>query len=638
MLTFDLSEMPFPPAMTPTSALLGLYRTNVTGTSSLTISAHACDTFNEETVTWNTAPSCSGSEITRSTLLVSPEVDWQIWDITSLAQSNVANGNNTLTIMLKTVGTPSSTHKFSDNTDSDYKPKLILDYVDNVDGIIPPAQPTLAYPGDGAILYNTSTWKLESLDKPQLSWNSVPNATGYIVTIADADGEQKYKSWEDPDINGTIFTFSENLTAGEVYSWWVQAINGSIPGPASSRSTFAIGSPVDHSYNGDHTWTYNFQTGNEVPDLGHTNIRDSYLGSGDADTNHGTDSLVVGTDCEGVNTECRTVFALDNSQVPLPMAANIHSAAIHLQVEFPATGQIDLNVHRLLTTDWTQSGSTWNSSSVGVPWATGGMTAGIDYETSPISTTSIDSSTTTVWLDVGHEFMQMNGDHGWVVIATTAAGSPAYVEFYSSESVLQNRPKIAINYTDVDSVSISPSGATTDADTGVQFSHILSDAVGGMIAEDVVWSLTAGSSGSINSTGYFTPQLVGVQTIEACFGVICEQEAITVTPGAPVLLQTTTTEVSITADEFYTIDAYVVDQHGNQVPGETISYTPSNGTIAGVTFYPYNAGNQTVTIGWGRPQPHVPRRKAARVASPFRARRPPGYKSWNITTTTVCSE
>ena len=65
--------------------------------------------------------------------------------------------------------------------------------------------------------------------------------------------------------------------------------------------------------------------------------------------------------------------------------------------------------------------------------------------------------------------MQMNGDHGWVVVATTAAGSPAYVEFYSSESASNNRPKIAINYTDVDTVSVSPSGSTTDADTGVQF-------------------------------------------------------------------------------------------------------------------------------------------------------------------------
>ena len=201
LLTFDLSEMPFPSAMTPTNALLSLYRTNVTGTSSLTVSAHACDTFSEETVTWNTAPSCSSSEITRSTLLVSPEVGWQVWDITSLAQSNVANGNDTLSIMLKTVGTPSSTNEFYDNTDSDYRPKLTLDYVDNVDGVIPPAQPTIAYPADGAILYNTSTWKLESLVKPQLSWNSVTNATGYIVTIADSDGEQKYKSWEDHEIN-----------------------------------------------------------------------------------------------------------------------------------------------------------------------------------------------------------------------------------------------------------------------------------------------------------------------------------------------------------------------------------------------------------------------------------------------------
>jgi hypothetical protein len=45
ILTFDLSELPFPAAMTPTSALLSLHRSNVSGTSSLTVSAHACDTF-----------------------------------------------------------------------------------------------------------------------------------------------------------------------------------------------------------------------------------------------------------------------------------------------------------------------------------------------------------------------------------------------------------------------------------------------------------------------------------------------------------------------------------------------------------------------------------------------------------------
>ena len=115
ILTFDLSELPFPAAMTPTNALLGLYRHNVTGTSSLTVSAHACDTFVEDTVTWNTAPTCSSSEVTRSTMLVTPTNGWQVWDITSLAQSNVADGNNTLTIMLQSVGTPTSGHSFHDN-------------------------------------------------------------------------------------------------------------------------------------------------------------------------------------------------------------------------------------------------------------------------------------------------------------------------------------------------------------------------------------------------------------------------------------------------------------------------------------------------------------------------------------------
>ena len=598
LLTFDLSELPFPAAMTPTGALLSLYRHNVTGTSSLTVSAHACDTFNESAVTWNNNPSCSSSEITRSTLLVSPTNGWQVWDITSLAQSNVANGNNTLSIMLQSVGTPTSGQQFFDNTHSEYKPKLILEYVDNTDGVIPPAQPSLVYPADGDILYNTSEWVLEPLDKPQLSWNSVTNATGYIVTIADSDGEEKYKSWLDSEINGTTFTFSNDLTEGEVYTWWVQAINGSIPGPSSSRSTFAIGSPVDHSYNNDHTWTYNFQTGNEVADLGHTNVRDSYIGSGFPDSNHGSDSLMVGTDCEGVNTECRMIFALNNGQIPLPMTAKIHSAAIHLEVESAATGQITLSVHQLLTNTWSQSGSTWNNSQSGVSWSAGGMSAGVEYKATPISTTTINSGTTSVWLDIGHAGMQMNGDHAWIVIATTSAGNPAWVEFYSSESDLENRPTIAINYTDVNTVSISPSGSTTDADTNVQFSHILNDISGSMIGEDVIWSVASNSSGTIDSNGLYTPELVGTQYIAACFGVICAIESISVTPGAPTQLVVNETSVTITADDTYEIIALVVDQHGNQVFGETITYQPTNGTMMGTTFHPYNSGSQTVTVGW----------------------------------------
>jgi hypothetical protein len=597
IMTFDLSELPFPAAMTPTSALLSLYRSNVTGTSSLTVSAHACDTFFENSVTWNNAPSCSATEVTRSTLLVSPTAGWQVWDITSLAQSNIANNNQTLTVMLQSVGVPSSGHSFYDwNSNETLRPALVLDYVDNVDGVIPPAQPVLTYPNDGDILYNTSSWVLESLDKPQLTWNSVNNATGYIVTIASADGQDKYKSWESEEINGTTFTFTQDLDAGEVYSWWVQAINGSIPGPASSRSTFAIGSPVDHTYNGDHTWTYKFQTGNEVSNLGHTNIRDSYIGSGFADSNHGSESMIVGTGCEGVNTECRMILALDNDQIPLPAGAKIHSASMNLNVETPPSAAMTFSIHRLLTNSWTQSGSTWNSSQAGAPWGTAGMAAGVDYEASPISTTSMTAGATNVWLDIGHANMLIDGDHGWIIIGTSPTGVQDWVEFYSSEnSQVGLRPVILVNYTDVHTVSISPSGTSTDADTQVQFSHILNNGVGGMVAEDVTWST---SSGSINSTGMFTPELVGTYTITACFGVICTTENITVSPGQATTLMVEDTEETITADQSFTIVATVVDQHGNIVPAISITYTESNGSMTGSTFNPYASGSQTVSVEW----------------------------------------
>ena len=601
LLTFDLGELPFPAAMTPTSALLSLYRQNVTGTSSLTVSAHACDTYNENSVTWNNAPSCSSAEITRSTMLIVPPTGWMEWDVTSLAQSNVANGNMTLSIMLQAVGTPGSSSSFysSDYWNETFRPKLILDYVDNVDGIIPPAQPTLTYPNDGAILYNTSTWVLESMDKPQLTWNAVPNATGYIVTIAEASGQLKYKSWEDSQINGTTFTFTDDLLAGEVYSWWVQAVNGSIPGPSSSRRAFAIGDPVNNMDNGDHTWTYNFQTGNEVADLGHTNVRDSYIGSGFPNQNHGSEPMVVGTDCEGANTECRMILALDNSQIPLPGAANIHSASVRLKVSditFGGSTSMTLSVHPLLTNAWTQSGSTWNSSSQGNLWSAAGMGAGLEYASTPVSTTTVSVTDQYVWLDLGYSSMQIAGDHAWVIIGTSAAGTFAWVEFHSSEDSLTERPLVQINYTDVDAVSISPKGGSTDADTSVQFSHIITDILGGMVGNtSVVWD---SSDGTISSTGVYTPWSVGTHEITACFGVICTTELITVTPGSPVDLIVSGTSASITADESFTIVAEIQDQNGNTVPGQTISYTPSNGSMNGATFMPYATGTQTVTVSW----------------------------------------
>jgi hypothetical protein len=150
----------------------------------------------------------------------------------------------------------------------------------------------------------------------------------------------------------------------------------------------------------------------------------------------------------------------------------------------------------------------------------------------------------------------------------------------------------------VTSIDLSPTASTTDADTSVTFSYVAFDHLAMAINAPVIWSA---SNGSISQTGVFTPYSVGQQTVTACFGIICKTEIITVTPGAPMTLVVQPESVTISADDTLQITAYVVDQHGNNVSGQTIIYLPSNGSMDVSTeglFIPYASGAQTVQVSW----------------------------------------
>ena len=608
-LEFDLSSMPWPTAMTPTAMLLGMYRTGVTGTTSTTISAHACSSFTESSVTWNTNVPCMSSEITRSTLTLTPASGWVEWDLTSLAQSNVANGNLTMTILLKSVGTPSTNHAFysSEGINETYRPRLVVQYVDNVNGIQPPAQPVLTSPQDGQVLYNISAPTLQPDDKPILTWSAVSGATGYVVTIANETGVYKFNSWEASEIIGTSFRFTDSLTTGEVFTWWVQGVNQSIPGPSSSRWSFAIGDP-HHTDNSDLTYTYTFQTGNEVMQFGHTNIRETHLSEANPTTNYGDAALAELGTYFGANSgmEARFTFALDNNQVPLPAFANIHSASIGLYLDsWVSTGganEMTFSVHRIINTQWAQSSSTWNASSTASSgaWGTPGMQAGIDYDATPIST-FVESDMTEkrwIWFDIGVNGMLIDNDNAWIIIATPNRGT-LLANFVSSENGLEdNRPQILLNHTNVTSIDLTPTAPTTDADTSVTFSYAAFDHLTMAINAPVLWSAT---NGSISQAGVFTPYASGQHTVSACFGIICSSEIVTVTPGLPVELVVLPESATISADDSLQITAYVVDQHGNTVSGQTINYLPSNGSMDLNTeglFIAYASGAQTVQVSW----------------------------------------
>ena len=120
------------------------------------------------------------------------------------------------------------------------------------------------------------------------------------------------------------------------------------------------------------------------------------------------------------------------------------------------------------------------------------------------------------------------------------------------------------------------------------------------------WSST---TGTIVNTGAnsasLSPTTNGLQTITACYGVICTDYVIDIESGLPVQLFASLDQSSdldsatITADESITVSAYAIDQHGNLVTNEIISFLPSNGSIdSSGLFLPYNSGPQTVTVEW----------------------------------------
>jgi hypothetical protein len=603
-IEYDLSQMPWPSAITPTSVMLRMYRTQVAGVTPLTVSAHACTTFNEGSVTALQSPTCSASEITRSTLPVTPPNGWLEWDITSLAQSNIANGNLSMTIKLSAVGTASSLHTFhsGESSSTSLRPVLRVDYVDNVAGVVPPQQPVLLSPADGTVLYNTTATLLESLDKPTLSWNSVTGATGYIVTIRNSSGQYTFKSGISSQITGTSFVFDTSLTPGSTFEWWVQAVNGSIPGPSSSRWIVGIGDPTTQD-NFDHTWTYEFQTGNEIQEMAHTNVEDTSVYSGSADENIDGDASLIGIDSG--QDEYRMLVSTDFGQIPFNPNMNVHSVDLSLyltDLDFGsgATG-MTLSVHKVLTTGWGETSATWNGTGA-ANWGAPGLQPGVDYDSTPLDTIVLSNNQATnqwIQMSLGHRSLFIDGSHGWVIIATVNQGWMT-VEFAdNSDSASGLRPLMQMNYTDIDSVTISPTATTTNADTPVTFSASTFDYNSLVATVPIIWSA---SSGQIDaSTGVYTPSSTGVHTITACFGVICADETVTVTPGAPVNLVVTPLTATITSDDTLQLTADVVDQFGNVVPGESITFSPSNGSMGGTfgdVFQPYSVGGQTVSVTW----------------------------------------
>ena len=108
--------------------------------------------------------------------------------------------------------------------------------------------------------------------------------------------------------------------------------------------------------NNDHTWTYEFQTGNEIEELAHTNVQDVSIFSGLIDTNLDGNANVIGLDA--AQDEYRLLLSADFGQIPFNPSMNVHSVSLGMYLEdlnfgAGATG-MTFTVHRVITTGWSE--------------------------------------------------------------------------------------------------------------------------------------------------------------------------------------------------------------------------------------------------------------------------------------------
>ena len=162
------------------------------------------------------------------------------------------------------------------------------------------------------------------------------------------------------------------MATGEIYTWSVQALNSSVPGPRSVPWTFGIGDPTI-TYEGNHVYSIEIQEGSDVEALGHVPIWDTYMSEGAVDTAHGADdTLHIGTGCDSVATNrCYGLYEIDMGQMgPLgQMPVNTHSAQLSIYSdgisEYSVANYMDLTAYVLINTNYEENGATWNSAATG---------------------------------------------------------------------------------------------------------------------------------------------------------------------------------------------------------------------------------------------------------------------------------
>ncbi|MDP6741817.1 MAG: DNRLRE domain-containing protein [Candidatus Thalassarchaeaceae archaeon] len=629
LLQFDLGELPFPSNMLATTVSLKLYRAGFTASGNAIVGIHDCSAFSESD-TWNSysfSNNCNSTAASTISQSLSGFGTWYDWDITSIVQS--AGHNGTVSIAVRTTATNGYIQFASSENTASVRPKLVVGYIDNLNGTQPPTTPVLSWPTDQHILYTipqSDDFLLDSPVRPTLTWNYAADTTGYIIRLWNTSTQSNphsYFSWNATANQGTFgqssFTAGWDMEVGGVYYWNIQGINGSVLGPRSSTWSFAIGNPNTQAM-GNNIWQTVYQEGNDVDEFNHPIVEDTYINGGNPSTNYGNEQLRVGENCQptgigGAQGDCITIIQIDLAQISLTSDGRAHSGKIMLWLDSivaPNSGWVDITAYALLNSNFSENQATWIQASLGNNWTTAGLGAGTDRGLIALDTVRISSTAQAGWFsfDVsGAMAANLNGSISIVLVGSAQpvpTGTPQITAiFESSESTsASNRPQFVLNYTSVFDISVTGLNTTT-ADTQVQMNAILVDVNNNSVTGSVEWST---SDGTIDSNGLFTPDHSGNVSISARFGRIIVTHIIVVQPGVPIVLIGGPSASTITSDQSVPMWFEVLDANNNAVPGIVLTFSVTNGSVAQgnshttpvgtLTYLPWEVGLQTINVTW----------------------------------------
>jgi len=153
------------------------------------------------------------------------------------------------------------------------------------------------------------------------------------------------------------------------------------------------------------------------------------------------------------------------------------------------------------------------------------------------------------------------------------------------------------------SIDIDSPSTELTADGALRLSAVVKDSSGTVIDEAVSWT---SSSGSIDSTGLFTPGQSGIVNITATSGGVNQTLQITVTPGWPVSIVSDFTLTEFNIDEVVNLTAHLEDRAGNVISGD-VGWRCDSGVInhSANTWTPASVGNHTIRMVWSELETQV---------------------------------